>query len=428
MKVTILGAGLSGLSAAYHLKKNYEIYESESEVGGLCRSVKEKGFVFDYGPHLFFSKNEYVRKFISRLLKNNLHELKSSAGQYSFNRLLSFPYTVNLYGAPVEVIKDCISGYVEASYNRKRTKPKTYHDWCIYNFGKGFAHHFMFPYARKIWTVNPKRMTVDWIGKRIILPSLDQILEGALHDSSDKLLNYITTFEYPLHNGMSSMIESLTKKVKNIEVNKKVVSIDIKHKMITFQDGSTTYYERIVSTIPLPEMLKIVTNIPGSVRDAIKRLIYNSMIFINIGVNRSNLSKHQWIYFDGDEPFTRVHFPSNLSRFNAPKGAGAINVEIAHSRFRPISKDNVFDLTMEKLKKVGILKSSDKIMFHNIIHQKYAYVIFDKYRKASVNKVRSFLRKHDIETCGRFGEWDYLWMDQSILSGKRAAEEIIKTR
>ena len=81
MKTAILGAGLTGLSAAYHLKKDYEIFESESEAGGLCRSVREKGFVFDYGPHLYFSKNRYVRRFINTLLKKNLHELVSSAGQ-----------------------------------------------------------------------------------------------------------------------------------------------------------------------------------------------------------------------------------------------------------------------------------------------------------------------------------------------------------
>ena len=74
-----------------------------------------------------------------------------------------------------------------------------------------------------------------------------------------------------------------------------------------------------------------------------------------------------------------------------------------------------------------VLKPSDKIIYRNITDLKYAYVIFDKHRKACVNKLRNFLRRHDIETAGRFGEWDYLWMDQSILTGKRAAESIIRT-
>ena len=281
----------------------------------------------------------------------------------------------------------------------------------------------MFPYAKKVWTVNPKRMTVDWIGKRIILPSLEQVLDGALH-KSEKLLNYITTFQYPVRGGMSSMISELTGKTNKIKFSKKVVRIDVRNKKISFQDGTSTHYEKAVSTIPLPEIIKMIPDAPSSVRGAANRLIHNSLVFVNIGVDRSDLSKFQWIYFDGDEPFNRIHFPSNLSKFNAPEGAGAMSIEIAHSRFRPLNKENVLNSTIDKLKSTGILKSSDNIMFQNVIHQKYAYVIFDKYRKACVNKVRSYLRKYDIETCGRFGEWDYLWMDQSIMSGKRAAESI----
>ena len=153
MKITILGAGLAGLSTAYHLKKDYEIFESEAEAGGLCRTVKEKGYVIDYGPHLFFSKDKYVRRLLDRLLGNNLHELESSVSQYSFGNYLKYPYNVNLHGAPAEIIKDCISGYVDANYKRDKKKPRNYHDWCLYNFGKGYSRHFMLPYAKKNWTV-----------------------------------------------------------------------------------------------------------------------------------------------------------------------------------------------------------------------------------------------------------------------------------
>jgi UDP-galactopyranose mutase len=425
MKVAIMGAGLSGLSAAYHLEKKYEIYEAESEAGGLCRSVKEKGFVIDYGPHLFFSKDEYVRNFIDDLLKKNLHELESSTGQYSFGRYLRYPYTVNLYGAPVEIIKECISGYVNALYNNKKKKKKTenYHNWCLYNFGKGYAMHFMHPYAKKIWTVDPKRMTTDWIGKRIFLPTLEQILEGALH-KSDRNLNYITSFCYPLRGGMSSMIAGLTKKTGRIHYNKKALRIDVRTKKISFQDGTTAYYEKAISTIPLPEMIKMIPDAPMSVREAAGRLINNSIMIINIGVDRSNLSEFHWIYFDGDEPFYRIHFPSKLSGFNAPGGSEAVSIEIAYSRFRPLPMEDLFDLSIRKLIDAGILRLSDNIIYRNSVNLRYAYVIYDRHRKACVKRVRDFLRKHDIETCGRFGEWAYLWMDQSILSGKRAAESV----
>jgi UDP-galactopyranose mutase len=423
MNITILGAGLAGLSAAYHLNAKYEIYESEKEAGGLCRSIKENGFVIDYGPHLFFSKNEYVCKFINALLKKNLHELESSVSQYSFGHYLKYPYNVNLHGAPVEIIKECISGYVNARHKVNKKKPENYHDWCLYNFGKGYAKHFMIPYAKKNWTVNPKRMTTEWVGKRIFMPTLEQILEGALHRSESKH-NYISSFRYPLRGGMSSMIAGLVKKAGRIHYNKKAVRIDVKTKKILFQDGTSVHYEKTISTIPLPEMIRMIPDAPASIHEAAKRLINNSVYIINIGVDRPRLSDHHWIYYDGDEPFHRIHFPSMLSEFNSPHGAGIVSAEIAYSRFRPLNKENLFDLTLDKLKGTGILRSSDRVIYHNTIDLKYAYVIYDHHRKVCVKTVRDFLRKHGIETCGRFGEWGYLWMDQTILSGKRVAEAI----
>ena len=40
MKTLIIGAGLAGLSAAYSLKDNYLIIESNDEVGGLAKSIR----------------------------------------------------------------------------------------------------------------------------------------------------------------------------------------------------------------------------------------------------------------------------------------------------------------------------------------------------------------------------------------------------
>jgi UDP-galactopyranose mutase len=423
MKITILGAGLAGLSAAYHLKKDYEIFESEAKAGGLCRTVKEKGYVIDYGPHLFFSKDKYVRRLLDRLLGNNLHELESSVSQYSFGNYLKYPYNVNLHGAPAEIIKDCISGYVDAHYKRDKKKPRNYHDWCLYNFGKGYARHFMLPYAKKNWTVNPKRMTTDWIGKRIFMPTLEQILEGALQSSNNQL-NYIASFRYPQRGGMSSMIAGLVKRTGKIKYNKKAGRIDLKTRKISFQDGSSSHYEKAISTIPLPEIIKMIPDVPASIREAAKHLINNSIYIVNIGVDRPDLSPQHWIYYDGDEPFHRIHFPANLSKFNVPKGAGVVSAEIAYSRFRPLNTENLFDLTLDKLKSTGILRPSDKIIYTNIMDLKFAYVIYDHLRKACVKKVRDFLSRNGIETCGRFGEWGYLWTDQTILSGKRAAEAV----
>ncbi len=57
--IIILGAGLAGLSAAWHLQKrgiDCQVFEKESEVGGLCRSRQIDGFTFDCAGHLLHFK------------------------------------------------------------------------------------------------------------------------------------------------------------------------------------------------------------------------------------------------------------------------------------------------------------------------------------------------------------------------------------
>jgi len=79
--IVILGAGLSGLSAAFHLKaKEYQIFEKEAEAGGLCRSVVDDGFTFDHTGHLLHLSHPYTQKLLTELLPERLikHQRRSA--------------------------------------------------------------------------------------------------------------------------------------------------------------------------------------------------------------------------------------------------------------------------------------------------------------------------------------------------------------
>ena len=73
---------------------------------------------------------------------------------------------------------------------------------------------------------------------------------------------------------------------------------------------------------------------------------------------------------------------------------------------------------MGKLIKLNVLKQED-ILFIDVRYEKYANVIFDQNIYTMRKIVRDYLWSIGIETIGRFGEWDYLWSDQSLLSGLR---------
>ena len=182
-KIVILGGGLAGLSTAWHLHeagyRDYYLYEKESRLGGLTRSESLNGFTFDYTGHLLHFRNPYVKDLVHRLLGDNLHYLERNSWIFSNQVYTHYPFQTNIYGLPPEVMKECIQGFVEAKYEGKTGQPggksasqDTFEDWIYSNFGWGIAKHFMVPYNEKIWTISPREMTCDWMGRFVPNTSL----------------------------------------------------------------------------------------------------------------------------------------------------------------------------------------------------------------------------------------------------------------
>ena len=131
-KIIILGAGITGLSTAYHLQQmidnqpqlpvDYKIFEKESAVGGLCRSIYQDGFTFDYTGHLLHLREDYAKKLIKKLLKKNYQTHKRNSWIYSKGVFTRYPFQANTYGLPIDVIRQCdkvvsLEAVKQPSYN-----------------------------------------------------------------------------------------------------------------------------------------------------------------------------------------------------------------------------------------------------------------------------------------------------------------------
>ena len=77
MKTAILGGGLTGLTLADMINDESTIFEKESECGGLCCSLHNDGFTFDYGgSHIIFSRDEGALNYLIGLLGENKNKRK----------------------------------------------------------------------------------------------------------------------------------------------------------------------------------------------------------------------------------------------------------------------------------------------------------------------------------------------------------------
>jgi len=169
----------------------------------------------------------------------------------------------------------------------------------------------------------------------------------------------------------------------------------------------------------------LIKEVPSKVLSAAKNLQNNSIMCVNLGVNRPSISEKHWIYFyEKQFSFHRISFQMNFSPTTVPKGMSSISTEVAYSQHKKISQTNIIDRVIRDLIRAKILNRDDEIVVSDMKDIKYAYIIYDHNHRKNVGIVHEFLRKNDIFPCGRFGEWEYFNMDHSILSGKRVAEMI----
>ena len=426
-KPIILGGGLAGLSACYH--GDGIVYEKDNTFGGHARSHHKEGFIFDEGIHVLHTSNKYILS----LLKDigaNLEKKDRDAWIHSNGAMTRYPFQANTYGLPKKIVKDCLLGFIENT--RKKEDIDHYEDWVRYMFGDGIANHFMIPYSQKFWGVDADQLTTDWVNVRHPRPSMEEVISGAIGDQK-KGFGINATFRYPKNGGFGYIGQVLARSCEGrINNGMEATNIDVERKKIIFNETEEISYDQILSTIPLPELVKIIPNTPEEVLAASRKLKTNSIYVVNLGVKRENITDKSWIYFlEKDFCFVRVSFPFNFTHKSdsvVPKGHSSISVEISYGNDNPLPGDReaIIKKVKTDLEKVNILREDDEITYLDTYDIKYGYVIFDKNRKQSVGKIHKYLKSKDIIPCGRYGLWAYLWSDEAIMSGKKAAEKLSK--
>jgi UDP-galactopyranose mutase len=102
-------------------------------------------------------------------------------------------------------------------------------------------------------------------------------------------------------------------------------------------------------------------------------------------------------------------------------------IEITRPQGEAVDAESLASRARIDLERCGILTPDDQVLTRQIIDIDYAYVLFDRHRQQYLPELIEFLAAGNVFTCGRYGEWDYYSMEDSILSGKRAAERAVET-
>jgi len=429
-KIVVIGAGLTGLSAAYHLEQkgfhDYKIFEKESCVGGLCRSVNQDGFTFDYTGHLIHINNHHFEHFIKNTVNlDNLNKIIRRSFIYSQNKYVPYPFQVNLHGLKTETIIECIEGFIK---RKKSTKgPKTFYQWVLKNFGAGFGKNFFFPYQTKIFDYDIRKISSSWTNRFVPATSLRKILMGSLTKEPEKLVGYNSKFLYPKKGGISFLISKISKEIKNkINTNFCLKMIDQKNKLAIFDNGHIEKFDSLISTIPLNILInKLKEKSSTYLKPAAKKLLCNSIVNFNIGTSKPKLSSKHWIYFPESKfPFYRIGFTSNFSDNMAPENCSSLYGELSYTnKSKQLVMQNLKDSIKETKKLLNI--SENEVLTEKIIHIPHAYIIYNFWREKNLKKVHKCLNYNSVYSIGRYGHWKYSSMQEAFLDGKDIVDQLL---
>jgi protoporphyrinogen oxidase len=403
------------------------MYDKNSYYGGHTASFRyDHGFLFDVGPHISYTKDTRIQEIFADSVDQQYQTLQVYLNNYWRGHWPRHPVQLHLHGLPEDTIVKIITDFVAEQHAPERPL-KNYTDWLLASFGRTFAELFPMQYARKYHTTSTDNLTTDWLGPRVYRPSLEEVLRGVLSPEAPTV-HYITHFRYPNQGGFVSYLNKFVP-LGNLKLNHHVVSIDPRARQLTFSNGHVANYDTLISSVPLPDLVPMIQGTPPDVLDALGRLAWSTCVVVNLAVNRADLSRaHVTYFYDDDICFSRVGFPHMLAASNTPEGTGTIQVEVYFSqKYKPFtgSPDDWIDPVIKDLRRCGLLREDDRILFRNSMLLRYANVIFDLDRPAAIKTVHGYLDDLGINYCGRYGDWAHTLTDESFKSGERAAEKAL---
>jgi protoporphyrinogen oxidase len=449
MQFTIIGSGLAGLSASFHLGYEFcNIYEKNNYYGGHIFSELKNNFTWDEGPHVSFTKYEYVKELFAQSVDNDFLEHEVETVNYYHGHWIPHPAQSNLYALPEPLRSECLNDFLLSRKNTESALPKNYDDWLRIALGNRFTDEFSTKYTKKYWTTHPKNLTTNWIGGRIFYPNVEDIING-FKNPLPRQTHYIQKIRYPRNGGYLSFAKILYNQ-SNVELNKEVIKIDLKERMIFFKDGSSTNYEKLINTLPLPLFVEY-SNISDSGKDAASNLRCSSLLLVNVIANHPTVRSENWIYvYDEDKYSTRIHCTELLSPNNGVYGKTGIQVEVYFSDYRKKNENDkaIANQVIKELIEMGLIQDTSLIDSFFTRWVPWGNVIFDHDYKNALDTVLSELeefgliredddlepitnwdKKQDnketlgsIIMAGRYGQWKYYWTDDCVLRGKFIGE------
>ena len=427
----ILGAGVTGLAAAAALEEQAVVLEKESTPGGLVRSKCFNGnYWFDNVLHILHFKDKTTQERIMAMLGDVLQPCPPVAWIECKEGVALYPFQLNIGGLNEAARNRCIADYAKVYFHKNEDeKAGNYAAYLKSTFGDAMCELFYFPYNEKLYKYPLDRIAANEILWNIHRPTFEEILQGGFQPNVLRTTYNSNAFyprpprDAPLR-GMEILSQALATSVHNLQLHTTVTHIDLPSKTVhAVQDGVKKKYvftEQCLSTLPLPQLMKLCSNVPQSLLSELDQLEYTKVFSVALCIKgeRPNNPGHWRYYTDPELPFTRLIFMTEFDQYNAPEDGWGLLAEITWNSRTPEPDKATFTAEITAaLYKIAVLNEHTEVISTHVWTADPAYVIFTPETQKIVQHCFEFLESYDIKSLGRYGNWEYSSMYQNIKAG-----------
>lgn len=453
--VLVVGAGPCGLGTAHRLtelkQNDYLVVETSAHVGGLATSFRDsQGFTWDVGGHVVHSHYSYFDQVFHHALRNQTYTHQRESWVWLLQRFVPYPFQNNLRYLPKQVLWECVRGMLATTINKKSSRPTSFKDWILQNFGQGIARHFLFPYNQKVWCYPLEQMNAHWVGDRVATLDLQRVLENILLEKDDVAWGPNHVFHFPKQGGTGALWNAIAEQLPSqaFRFQTNLQKIDSALHLAYLSTGEVIQYQHLVSTIPLHHLIEI-TQFPDAKPSSLAPKKINQICqasavrVVGIGLKGKpghNLSTKCWMYYPESEyPFFRVTIFSNYSPANVPNAHEnwSIMCEVAekgqnddieqkkYAKYK--TEEALISAVIEGLCTAKLISDSDEVISTWTHIAPLGYPIPTKHRDRYLHPALRELERWQIYSRGRFGAWKYEVsnMDHTFMQGVEVANRIV---
>lgn len=420
MDSLILGAGAAGLGAGLTLHEaghSFQILERDKQPGGLATTDDVDGFSYDRTGHVLHFRSPAVQRRIEAL-SVPLERIERRAAVLVQGREIPYPVQYNLRALESPAFVRSLLAGLEVAGNGETEPPSSFGELLRRRWGPPLFSFFFGPYNEKLWGRPLDELPPDCGGRYSMSPDLALAREGA--QRCVHFPGYNGTFLYPVSGRLGDLLNSLATPVRHrIRCGAGVTSIDLRRRQLVTTAGESISYERLISTIPLPNLLamaRIASPQPGL-------FAANQIMNVRIGVRGRLRTRCHWIYVpDPELPFHRIGFPRNVNHRTCPDGCASLSVEYTLPQHAPPATiDALAVCAIDFASRNGLLEVDEvKSVTGALISP--AYVVRRAPGRAAFAELAHMLNAHGVALAGRFGTWDYFSVEEAFVSGARAAD------